>query len=121
MNKPKLPTPKEAEILRQCLAYLTLAGIVHWRNNSGGTYLPGGNGRRQFVRFGARGSSDILGVLPPSGRLLAVECKRRGAQPTDDQRAFIERVRSAGGLALVVHDVSDLRLGLRIAGYEVPG
>ena len=108
--------PLEADILRQCLDYLRLRGIPAWRQNQGGiraTY----RGRRRFVRFaGIEGISDILGLLPPSGRLLAVECKRPGGKPSPQQLAFLEQVRAAGGLAVVVHSLHELEAALREAG-----
>jgi len=43
-----------------------------------------------------------------NGRLHAIEVKRPGGRPTDDQRAFLDRVRQNGGAALVVFDVTTL-------------
>ncbi len=102
-------------MLRACLDYLALAKIRAWRNNTGA--LPDATGRP--VRFGLAGSSDILGVLP-GGRFLAVECKAPGGRTTDLQDQFLDSVTQAGGLALVVRSMDDLRRGLREAGYEVP-
>jgi hypothetical protein len=73
-------------------------------------------GKRRFVRFnGAKGCSDILGILP-GGRFMAVECKLPGNRPTADQQAFLDAVRTAGGLAVVVHDVAELALALGALG-----
>src|SRR5204863_371322 len=75
--------------------------IFAWRNNSGGFALGTGKARR-FVRAGLTGSADILGVLPGSGKLLAVECKSATGRLSESQRAFLDRVNAAGGVALVV-------------------
>ena len=98
-----LPTT-EAPVLAACLGLLALRGIPHWRQNTGATTV----GRR-FIRFGVKGASDILAVLPPNGRMLAVECKRpKGGRLSEDQAAFLANVRDAGGIALVVNNVSVL-------------
>lgn len=111
---------KEADVLRSVLAYLRLAKIFSWRVNSGGIRASH-NGKRRFVRFSSiNGISDVLAILP-GGRLLAIECKRPGERPTDTQKAFLTEVSMAGGLALVVSDVGQLRDALRAEGYgDVP-
>jgi hypothetical protein len=48
------------------------------------------------------GSSDLICVVPPYGRFLAIEMKRPGYRPsdvTDDQRRFMEIVRKYNGVA----------------------
>ena len=108
--------PMEKDVLASCLRLLRLAGVFAWRNNSGGTYLPGHGERKQFVRFGLVGSSDILAVLPPGGKLLACECKRPGGKPNAFQVAFLDAVTTAGGLAVVVSDVKQLEQVLKLEG-----
>jgi hypothetical protein len=54
----------------------------------------------RLQRMGARrGVSDFVLVAPAQGRLHALELKRRGEEPDDDQVAFLEAVRAAGGIA----------------------
>lgn len=74
-----------------------------WRNNTGAFPIDGPNGRR-FFRAGTKGSSDLLGIVPRSGRLLAVEIKRPGKHPTDDQADFLRRVRESGGVGIYLSD-----------------
>lgn len=51
-------------------------------------------------RMGAKaGVSDFVFAAPPRARLHALELKRQGEQPTDEQIAFLEEVRAAGGQA----------------------
>lgn len=111
---------KEADILRDCLTWLKLHGVLCWRQNQGA--ITGmHNGKRRFLRFSSQvGISDILGVLPPSGRLLAVECKRPGKQPTAEQAAFLDMVRQCGGVALCARSIDDLEQGLLVAGVWPP-
>lgn len=103
---------RETDLVRACLELLQLRGVYAWRNNSGGAVM----GKR-FVRFGKKGSADILGVLG-GGRILAVECKMPGRKPSPDQRAFLDAIAAAGGLALVVRNVGQLDDALRAEGVQ---
>jgi hypothetical protein len=108
--------PRESDLVRQCLDYLRLRRVPCWRQNVGAARYTNAAGRARLVRYGTPGAADVLGVLPPGGRLLAVECKRDGNPPTDAQRAFLRCVAEAGGLAVVAHGVEDLAEALRRAG-----
>lgn len=132
------PLPrKESEIQGAILDYLkTVPGVVAWRTNSGMAMLPGRNHKPMPVRFGFKGISDIVGwadfcqypadrrgpdnpqgsnPIPCDGRgmyhaarFLAIEVKRPGKEPTDEQRIFLYAVRKAGGLAIVATNVEDV-------------
>jgi len=108
---------KEADILRVCLTWLKLNRVFCWRQNQGA--ISGEhNGKRRFLRFTSMaGVSDILGVLPPTGRVLAVECKRPGRKPTPEQEAFLDIVRQYGGVGVCVHSIDELEQALIAAGY----
>lgn len=106
----------EKDIQSQCLQYLTLTGIFCWRQNQG-AFTGDYKGKRRFVRFSTMpGISDILGILKPTGRFLAIEVKRPGNKPSPEQLAFLDVVRANGGLALVVYSLDDLIEGLRKEG-----
>jgi hypothetical protein len=94
---------RETALVKACLTLLRLRGVMAWRQNVGAAKLD-----RRFVRFGAPGVSDILGVLK-GGRFLAVECKAGKSRPTDAQAAFLAGVEAAGGVAVVVRDVRELQ------------
>lgn len=49
------------------------------------------------------GASDLLGILAPHGRLVALEVKTGKAVATEEQRMFMDLVRSRGGFACIVH------------------
>lgn len=122
----KPPARRESAIQREILAYLaTVPGVVAWRANVGA--MRGEHkGKRWFVRFGAPGMSDLVGwretpVVRLMGgldlhmtmpRWLAIEVKRPGEHPTPAQLAFLERVRRAGGIALVAYSLDDVRQAL---------
>ncbi len=100
---------READILRTCLAWLRLQGVYCWRQNQG-ALSTASQGKRRFFRFaGVEGISDIIGLLRPSGRLLAIEVKRPGRQPTPEQDTFLDVIRASGGLALCVHSLWELQ------------
>lgn len=103
---------KETNLVRGCLTYLRTRGIFAWRNNSGATKVGG-----RMVRFGARGSPDIIGVLP-DGRFLAVECKTGRRKLTPEQAAFLDRVAECGGVTVVARTIDDLHDGIQAALYD---
>lgn len=106
---------RESDILRDCLLWLKLHGAFCWRQNQGA--ISGEhNGKRRFLRFTSmQGVSDILGILKPSGRLLAVECKRPGKHPTVEQAAFLEMIRQFGGVAICAHGIDELEREFKVA------
>lgn len=53
-----------------------------------------------------RGIADIVACY--NGKFFAFECKARKENPTDQQWKFIEQVRAAGGIAIVVRCISDI-------------
>ena len=106
-----MKTP-ESIVLEDCLQYLQVRGIFHWRNNTGAVRL--GPGR--FMRFGKVGSSDILAVLP-GGRLLCIECKAKSGRLSPEQKQFLEEVKALGCLAVVARDWQELDEALCEAGY----
>lgn len=87
-------------------------GIVLWRNNSGA--LKDITGR--VVRYGLANeskignlkfkSSDLIGIEPNTGKIVAVECKEENWNENKNfdaretaQKNFIEFVKARGGLA----------------------
>jgi predicted RNA-binding protein (virulence factor B family) len=90
----------ERDLVRAVLAYLAVLGVFAWRNNTG-MYTVHENGRTRHIRYGRRGSGDVLGVAP-DGRFLSVECKTFTGKLRPEQIEFMELVKDAGGLALVV-------------------
>ena len=106
----------ESELVRQCLEWLSWKGIVCWRQNQGAIPLPNGKGFRRFV--GMRGVSDILCILAPTGRIAAIECKRKGGRLSEDQEKFQEAVASLGGVACCVSSVEELIADLKEAGVS---
>lgn len=100
----------EAALLRKILDALNaLDYVTAWRNNTG--VLRDRNDRP--VSYGlCVGSSDIVGIVKSNtvqewqggysyqvGRFFALEVKRPGEEPTEDQLRFLDIVRGRGGAA----------------------
>jgi hypothetical protein len=111
-------TTRETGIVASCLAYLRLRRVPAWRNNTGAARYTNAAGRARLVRYGTPGAADVLGVLPPGGRLLCIECKTKGGRLTEAQQAFLRNVERAGALCLVVTDLSDLQRALDLEGVS---
>lgn len=108
-RKPPPPKPPlERDVQKAILSYLKLAGVLVWRNNAGAFSAPAtATHARRFVRYGGMaGASDLIGVVPGSGKLLAIEVKRPGERPTADQVAFLRAVAAEGGVAFWADSVA---------------
>ncbi|WP_432263292.1 VRR-NUC domain-containing protein [Cupriavidus sp. TMH.W2] len=99
---------RETDILLACLELLEHHPSVAWcmRMNTGAAVFGEGENQR-FVKFSEPGVSDIVGQLK-DGRFFAVEVKRPGNTPTDDQWAFLRNVAKGGGVAGWVDDPAQL-------------
>jgi hypothetical protein len=103
---------REIDIIRVCLSWLRLHGVYCWRQNQGAVTAVW-HGEPRFFRFASvPGISDIIGLLPPTGRLLAVEVKRPGERPRAEQQVFLDVIRANGGLAMCVHSLAELQAAL---------
>tara|TARA_R110002051_G_scaffold178040_1_gene247849 strand:+ start:7308 stop:7646 length:339 start_codon:yes stop_codon:yes gene_type:complete len=104
---------KEADVQRQILVWLEYQRKdvpMFWRNNTGAIRLD-----KRFIRFGAVGSSDILGVMS-DGRFLAIEVKSAKGKLTKHQKVFLDGIRDAGGVAFVARSIEDVAMGLKLHG-----
>ncbi len=78
-------------------------GVVIWRNESGVA-----EHRGRYVRYGLqKGSADLIGVLAPEGRFLALEVKTPKGRISKEQELFLALVRKQGGFACVVRSVDE--------------
>lgn len=96
---------KEAEVLSAVLALLRIHPKVGWvrRMNVGASE----NANGQYVAFGFKGCSDIIGQMK-DGKFLAIECKReKGGIASEAQLKFINTVRTYGGVAGIVRSVDE--------------
>jgi hypothetical protein len=107
----------ETDLIGVALDWLKLAGVLAWRNQAGAIFVRE-KGRSRKIQMGPPGSSDIIGLIPGSGRFFAAEAKVGRRQVTPDQAVFLDRVREDGGLAFVFRSLEELESALREAGYE---
>lgn len=85
-------------------------GYKVFRNNSG--YLR--DIRGQYVHFGlCTGSSDLVGIVPPSGRFLAIEVKTPTGVVTKEQLSFLRMVNESGGIGFIARSVEEAIENLR--------
>lgn len=85
--------------------------LVLWRNHVG----VGEHGGR-VRRFGLSiGSSDLIGILAPSGRFVALEVKSARGRVTPEQDLFLTLIQDRGGFAAVVRSVDEARAALERA------
>jgi hypothetical protein len=110
---PRALEAKERQIQAAILRYLRLDHRIAWaeRFNAGAARWQGegADGRQtaRYVRFAFRGCSDILGQLT-DGRTLAVEVKTRTGRASPAQRAFLHRVASHRGVAVLARSLEDV-------------
>jgi hypothetical protein len=81
-----------------------------WKNNSGGVFDPT---KRVFRKNTnphiINGVPDILGLI--DGMFIGIEVKKpkpNKTYPSKDQKAFIAKVESVGGIAFVARSVQDI-------------
>lgn len=103
-EKPKVT---EHQTQNAILQYLTVKKVFAWRNNTGAMPIDAPGGRR-FIRFGAKGSPDIMAILPPNGRFLAIEVKGPRGVLSDAQKEFLSAVQNRGGYTIVAKSVDDV-------------
>lgn len=109
---------KEVEIMRAILGYLAARRIYAWRNNTGGALRLNSEGKASMVMFGLKGLPDILGAMPPTGRMIAVEVKRPGERPSPIQAMRIRALTDVGVLAFVATSIEDVARALDAAGVK---
>ncbi|MDD5303084.1 MAG: VRR-NUC domain-containing protein [Elusimicrobia bacterium] len=109
-----MSTP-EGAVLSAILEYLEIRHVFAWRNNTGAVKVEARPGQR-FIRFGKRGSSDILGVLD-DGRALAIEVKGPKGKATFEQLDFLAEIAKRGGVAFIARSIEDVDRHLFQPGY----
>jgi hypothetical protein len=107
---------RESVILSAILNHLPLRGDVFaWRNNTGQAEIDG-----REVRFGKKGSADILGVWAPSGRFIAIETKTKNGILSEDQKRWSADFIAFGGLYIIARSVHDVENSLGPPKVKIP-
>ncbi len=101
----------ENQVVSACIRWLFAHGCFVWRNNTGGTTKRYTNRQgvesEYHVRFGAKGSPDIIGTTP-TGQFIGVECKYGRNKLDDHQKLFGERLAEKNALFIVAYSIDDL-------------
>ena len=111
-----------SRLVAECVEELALRGYPAWPNQTGMAWRDD-----RPVRFGKKGSGDIIGCLPRLlnvegspllvGVHLEVECKTGEAVQTKKQKAHMRAVLGCGGIYLVIRSRDELRGWLDRNGY----
>ena len=102
----------ESDIQKSIRKWLDMRGIFNWPTHAG-QIIPVSNG-----------IADIIGLLPGSGRGLAIEVKLPGWKPPVEgtkryrhyaqQRDFLESVRKSGGVAFFASSIDEVESQLEV-------
>lgn len=112
----KLPVPREVDIQRAVMDYLTARGFRMFRRNTGvmrATY----KGKTRIVRFSQVGAADLYGWHRGSGRHIEVEVKGPGGVLTPEQAAWLENARADGAVAFVADSLEGCERQLKTFGF----
>ena len=112
----KIPGAHETDLKKGIQDWLSLRGFYSWIHNVGAVKFRSDSGRDRFVKFGAKGQSDIFVILK-GGRLCVIETKMPGKKPTTDQVGFMTEVERLGGIAILAYSLKDVEVRLRAEGY----
>ena len=85
---------KEADIVKAILKYLkTVPKCFFWKEHGG--------------MYGRAGIPDIIACI--EGRFFGFEVKTEDGRPTKLQESTIRKIKNAGGIALVVRSVDEVK------------
>jgi glucose dehydrogenase len=91
-----------SELVNRLLLAVSPLGLA-WPNNTGAVKL-----EDRMLRYGLKGSSDILLIARPNGRLFAIEAKVGKDQWRAAQRLFAEAVTRAGGVYILARSTDGI-------------
>lgn len=77
------------------------------------------NMQGRLVRFGIPGCSDIIGIIAPSGRWLAVEVKSPIGKQSEQQKNFQAMIEAFGGIYVLARSIEPVIESLRKIGIEI--
>ena len=115
-TKPKLPSPREADIQRAVMDYLAARGFRVFRRNTGAvrsTY----KGKARFIRFSQPGQADLYGWHIGTGRHIEVEIKKPRAVLTPQQREWLLGAKIDGVVAFSTDSVERCAQQLEAEGF----
>lgn len=97
---------KASELTNQIINHIYQCGGYAWRASSTGVYDPSVG---KFRTAAKKGVSDILGCLPPSGKLIAIEIKIGKDRLSPEQEGFLKNLEHAGALTFIAKDFESFK------------
>lgn len=110
LREPKKPRVDETAILHAIRERLGQEpDLVLWRNaQATGERWNEKTGRTTMFRGGlGEGTADLVGILAPTGRLVALEVKSASGRVLEAQGQWLSLVRRMGGFAAIVRSVDE--------------
>ncbi len=98
-----------ALVNRILMRFSARPGLTLWKMPTGvARALTGG----QIISYGVEGGTNIMGIMAPAGRTVAIEVKVGDDRLRKKQRDFREMILSHGGLHIVAYSEEDVERGL---------
>lgn len=112
---PQVVPEKAVETM--ILSFLWSRKIFSWKVNSVGVFdQQKGIYRKPKSIYIIKGVSDILGIIPPLGRVLAIEVKSAKGRASPEQIAFLDRVNKDGGIGFIARSYQEVEARLKSEG-----
>lgn len=89
------------ELTNQIIDLIYRSGGYAWRAESSGVFDQKLGGYRTAPK---KGVSDILALIPPNGRLVAIEIKIGKDHLSPEQEGFLKNIEHCGGLFFIAKD-----------------
>jgi len=100
--------PSEQQLKKQIVEYLNLTGKVFcFPTNTGTFFFTNKQGKTRVFKSGVKGMPDILGIIS-GGLFLTIEVKIGYNKPTPEQKEFLDKIRSMGGIAMWVTSLDEV-------------
>lgn len=111
--RKQLKTITPEKLIQQSIVeWMNYNGFKVMRINSGQLKVEEtddeGNKKSRIVKLAPTGTPDILGCYKKTGRMVLVEVKRPGKEPSPDQLIAIQDWKEAGALVFVATSIDDV-------------
>lgn len=84
---------------------LSKSGIRVFRNNTGVFFTSEGVPTRAGL---CKGSGDLIGIMPDTGRFISIECKVGSGRVRPEQESWRKFINKMGGIAIIARPGDDV-------------
>lgn len=102
-------------LLNEIKLFLAPLGLVYSQDVPGLAYDRDGNP----FKAGLKGAADLIAILRPNGRAMAVEVKTGSGALRPAQRNYGKAIEAAGGIFVCARSVDDVATRLKQEGVNV--